>query len=760
MKIFITCSILFLSIFQVACAPDSQTPTTSSSRYDSQIPIETSDDNEVLIRWTSHGIPHIQSNSWKGLGYGFAHAIATNTICVLAREFVTVRGEQAKYFGASEANVNADAFHRALLHSEKIDEYISYASTESNELDKGYVAGYNHYIESKAGNMPASCNNAPWITTITQRDIAKLSIGVGIRYGLGRVTNEIAMAQPGLELAQLNPLDLFVDPQMVGSNALGIGKALTDTGRGILLGNPHYPWHGASRFHMAHMTLPGELNVMGASLITTNRIAIGFTETVAWSHTVSTALRFTMFRLDLEEGNSMAYRIGDDIQNIEAIEVQIETDKGMIDRTIYMTHLGPVVTSDTTPWNDRHVYVMRDVNYENYRSGDQYMGISKAQNVTELRDALATHQGAAFVNTIAADIDGGALYADMSAIPNVSAQMINRCAVDNENNTRIITLNGSDPTCDWKIDPQAAYPGLMPPNEQPSLVTNTYVSNSNDSYWLSNPEQRLEGFSPIIGNEGKVRSLRTRAGLTFVEEVLNSQRKFTQEIVQNLLFSHRHYGAEVFLDDILSVCQQRANLAQACNILANWDRRQSINSAGAVIFNRFWEIARGLNSHFAEPFDVSNPVHTPRGLTIDKEVTREFIIDSLSQAVSSLNDAGIALDTKWGDVQFVLRNNEKIGIPGGAGGQGMFSVITSRFDTEKGGYNPILHGNSYIQTVTWNDDSTPNARAMLTYSQSPEPDSEFYSDLTKLYSQSQWINLPFTNEEIESDLIREETLRF
>ena len=72
----------------------------------------------------------------------------------------------------------------------------------------------------------------------------------------------------------------------------------------------------------------------------------------------------------------------------------------------------------------------------------------------------------------------------------------------------------------------------------------------------------------------------------------------------------------------------------------------------------------------------------------------------------------------------------------------------------------LLNGNSYIQTVTWNDDSTPNARAMLTYSQSPEPDSEFYSDLTKLYSQSQWINLPFTNEEIESDLIREETLRF
>ena len=48
--------------------------------------------NEVQLRWTEHGTPHIKANSWEGLGYGFAHAIAGNTICVLAREFATVRG--------------------------------------------------------------------------------------------------------------------------------------------------------------------------------------------------------------------------------------------------------------------------------------------------------------------------------------------------------------------------------------------------------------------------------------------------------------------------------------------------------------------------------------------------------------------------------------------------------------------------------------------------------------------------------------------
>jgi len=759
MKLLNSWSFIFISLFLTTCSPDSKVSINAGSEYTTQAS-DQMNSNEVSIRWTSHGIPHIKADNWQALGYGFANAIATNTICVLAREFVTVRGEQAKYFGATDLNINADAFHKALLHPKKIEDYIAYASDHSTKIDEGYVAGYNHFIETNAGNMPASCNNASWITPITQQDLAKLSIGVGIRYGLGRVTNEIATAEPSLELAQLNKLDLFVDSEMIGSNAIGIGKDLTDNGRGILFGNPHYPWHGPSRFHIAHVTLPGEINVMGASLITTNRIAVGFTEKIAWSHTVSTALRFTMFKLDLLDGNPMAYRLGDESREIEAINVQIDTDQGIVDRTVYMTHLGPVVTSATTPWTDSYVYVMRDVNYENYRSGDQYMAINKAKNVTELRNALAEHQGAAFVNTVAADIDGGALYADMSAIPNVSSELINRCAVDTENTSRVITLNGSDPSCNWKIDPEAAYPGLMPPSEQPSLITNTYVSNSNDSYWLSNPQNKLEGFSPIIGNEKKIRSLRTRAGLNLIEEILQSQQKFSQVRVQNLLSNHRHYGAEIFLDDILSVCNENTHLLEACNILSNWDRQQNVNSVGAVIFNRFWEIARGLSSHYEEPFNENNPIHTPKGLTIDNDNTKNFIAESLSQAVASLSEAGIALDTKWGDAQFVMRNNQKIGIPGGAGGQGMFSVITSRFNAENGGYSPIIHGNSYIQAVTWNDDSTPNAKAVLTYSQSPEPDSAFYSDLTELYSQDHWIDLPFSEEEISADLVREEILRF
>jgi len=418
-----------------------------------------------------------------------------------------------------------------------------------------------------------------------------------------------------------------------------------------------------------------------------------------------------------------------------------------------------VVAGEGMPWNDRHVFVMRDVNYENYRSGDQYQAISTARDVNELRDALAAHQGAAFVNTIAADRDGGALYADMSAIPNVSAELIERCAVDTPV-PRIITLNGSDPACDWQEDPTAAWPGLMPPGRQPSLITETYVSNSNDSYWLSNPDQPLEGFSPIIGDERTPRSLRTRAGLIMVEEILERDEKFTRQRVQDLLFNHRHYGAELLLDDILTACAGVEELLEPCTILDNWDRTQDVDSVGAHIYNRFWANARGLAEHYAIPFAETDPLHTPSGLTIWEEDTRRLILEALTAGAQDLKKAGIPLDAPWGEVQFALRNGDKIGVPGGSGGQGMFSVITAPFNPGNGGFNPVVHGNSYIQVVTWNEDGTPDAEAILTYSQSPEPDSPYYADQTRLYEQSGWINLPFTDAEIAAQLVREEVLTY
>lgn len=747
-------AIALIGLALVGCTTrDPVTGTTATAPY-------TAD-----IRWTSHGIPHIRAFDWRGAGYGLAYAVATDAVCVLAEEFVTVRGERSRYFGSGgtgvageQPNVDSDAFYQALLNESKVERFLAAGSEKANALIEGYVAGYNRFLQDQSSNLPVECEGLPWVLPIDQRDVARLSIGVGIRYGLGRVISAIANASPGTatEVA-LTTAD--------GSNALAFGRALTENGRGMLLGNPHYPWHGPSRFHLAHMTIPGEIDVMGAGLITSPLVNIGFNRDVAWTHTVSSALRFTLFRLDLDPDSPMRYRSDGRFRDIT--EKTIRLDVRQVDgsytrelRTVYTTHLGPIVATPDTPWGPDHVYVMRDVNYENDRSADQYIDLGRASSVAEIRKVLARHQGVSFVNTIAADRSGSAFYGDVSAIPFVTASQIERCRVGPERvgGRRIIALDGSRSDCNWQQSDEAAAPGLMPPSQMPALITDTWVNNANDSHWLSNPVQRLEGFSPVIGDERTPRSLRTRAGLVFVQELLDSKGSVNTRDIQDLLFSHRHFGAELLLDDILTVCRNTnttLDIAAACSILAEWDRRQDVDSRGAHIYNELWTaIGREIGAHFSVPFDLTDPVNTPRGLTIDREDTQQLIMNGLETALAEIDAAGILPMARWGDVQFATRGGEKIGIPGGNGYAGMYSVITARLNKQAGGYTPIRHGNSYVQIVTWQDDGTPDARAILTYSQSPQRDSRWYADQTRLYSRSAWIRLPFTQREIDADMIQ------
>ncbi|MDF6833328.1 penicillin acylase family protein, partial [Escherichia coli] len=95
----------------------------------------------------------------------------------------------------------------------------------------------------------------------------------------------------------------------IGSNGWAFGKAATGNGRGVLLGNPHFPWTTTNRFYQVHLTVPGKLDVMGASIAAFPVVSIGFNKDVAWTHTVSTGRRFTLFELKLAENDPTTYLI-------------------------------------------------------------------------------------------------------------------------------------------------------------------------------------------------------------------------------------------------------------------------------------------------------------------------------------------------------------------------------------------------------------------------------------------------------------------
>ena len=708
----------------------------------------------VDIRWTSYGIPHVKAEDWASLGYGFAYATATDAVCVIAKDMAMVNGELSANFGSEKGNLASDIFHKALLTEAKLTEFVAAQSPRALAMDKGYAAGYNRYIRDHRDSLPASCAGAAWVKPISERDIHRLAIGFGIRYGLGQFKQQIADASPNRSPDQLAEAAWRL-PVGLGSNAVAVGRDISASGRGMLLGNPHYPWHGSSRFHLIHVTIPGEVDVMGTSLLSTNRVAIGFNKDMAWTHTVSTAQRFTLYQLSLNPDNPYEYEYDGEYRPIETrtVDVQVRNAQGELEtqqQTARFTHFGPIVASKQFPWTEQVAYALRDAVIDNYHTARTYDALNKATSTNDVEAAIS-QQGVYWTNTIAADRSGNAFYADISGTPNIDQALLDRCQIKNAKLPKQISLlRGNDSDCEWYDDPESRVAGTLPASKMPHLTRGDYVTNSNDSYWLSNPAAPLEGYSPMIGDEGAARTLRTRAGLAQMEEMLSRGDKLEPEHIQEMLYNQRNYAAEIMLDNVLEICAGSADLAPICNALDQWDRTMNANSQGGHLWREFWRNARSIDGLYAVPFDPNNPVHTPTGIRVDAPQVTSAVTAALKDAAERLTEAGIALNARLGDIQYAERNGERIPIPGGEGWAGMFSMIQTKLLPNKG-YAQIMHGNSYIQVISWDKDGNVQPKAMLTYSQSPEPDSPHYSDLTKLYAQLEWIDLPFREEQILAD---------
>jgi len=388
------------------------------------------------------------------------------------------------------------------------------------------------------------------------------------------------------------------------------------------------------------------------------------------------------------------------------------------------------------------------------------------------------------VNTIAADSAGNALYADVSVVPNVPDALAAQCntvpvGVAVYQLLGLPVLDGSQTACEWEVDPAAPQEGIFGPADLPVLERTDYAMNSNDSYWLSHHQEPLTGFARIIGDEGTARSLRTRLGYRQVIDRLSALfagdapqpdgmpgADVTLEKLQAMLYGNdgayphlgnRNLTAELVRDDLVTLCRTPApsgvasddgatiDLTLACDTLEAWDLRHNLDSVGAHLFQEWWRLAPG-DTVWATPFSTSDPVNTPRDLNVADPQVRQALVD----AVDRLQELSLPVDAPLGEVQYVVRNGVEIPIHGGPGGTGVFNAINNSLSGTPGRGYDVPHGSSYIQTVTW-DANGPVAEIILTYSQSTDPASPHYRDMTEHYSQKGWVPVPFHEADILAD---------
>ena len=747
------------------------------------------------ITRTTRGVVHVKASDFRSLGYGAAYAYAEDNVCMFADSMLTVRGERSRYFGGTAPatapvngeygagldmfmqlpNEQSDFFFKGYLDLEQLRAGYAKASQEVRDLLAGYAEGYNRFLADKQGRLPKACNGAAWVKPITVDDLY-LFIGEKALHASGEA---FAAAIVGASRDPAEPVSLARAmpaatapmpkgiPEGVGSNALAVGSAVSSNGKGILLGNPHYPWSGTDRFYQMHLTVPGRYDVMGASLGGMPFVTIGFNRNLAWSHTVTSASHFTTFRLALDPSDPTGTTYFFDGAPRKMSERKVAVDVLQPDgklvtkqRSFFFSHQGAVIVLPQAGigWTSDSAFVLADANRFNTRLGDQWLKMGQADDVTQLQSAIHAVKGLPWVNTVAADRKGNAMYLDGSVVPHMTTdKFMSDCLLV----PALLAFDGTRSECGWGQDADAPA-GVFGAANAPATIRQDYVGNSNDSYWLSNAKAPLVGpapfgYSPLFGAVGAPQSLRTRLGFKQVEEMLADRRFLRMDDVQDLMFANRIYAAELVLPSLLRACFKAndAHLLAPCATLAAWDRKADLDSHGAVLFREFWNRALALPGLWATPFNPADPVNTPRDVAATAEPA---LLDALRAASAAMQEVGVPVYGQLGDYQAETRNGKPYPLHGGIGNEdGSYSSLHMRSALTAKGYGNVDWGTSYVQLVGF-DNAGPVARGLLVYGQSVDPKSPWYADQLPLFSQKKLPVLPFSEQQIKAERVSSQVL--
>ncbi|MFG2874376.1 penicillin acylase family protein [Streptomyces sp. NPDC048337] len=750
----------------------------------------------AVIRYTENGIPHIVGRDYAHLGFGTGWAQAADQVCVLADGFVTVAGERSRWFGpdavpdgslsSATKNLSSDLYFKGVRESGTVERLLATPapagpSTDLKDLMRGWAAGYNAWLAQNEVTDPA-CKGAAWVRPVTAADVAARGFAVSVLGGQGRGIDGITGARPPVAQPPGAQAPREVDPASaaeaareffdtarydMGSNAVAFAGSTTANGRGLLLGNPHYPWQGGRRFWQSQQTIPGELNVSGGSLLGTTVVNIGFNEKVAWSHTVATGTPVNLHQLTLDPADPTAYLVDGKPERMTRRTVTVPVAKGdPVTRTQWWTRYGPVITGLgpglPLPWTSGTAYALNDPNAANLRGSDSALAMGKARSVAGVQDAVRRTQGLPWVNTVAADSAGGTLFTQSQVLPRITDELAARCSTLLGRATYpasgLAVLDGSRGDCALGSDPDAVQPGVFGPGKAPTLQGAPYAENSNDSAWLTNADRPLTGYERVWGTVSTPRSMRTRGAVEDVS-AMAARGRLTVADLQEQQFANRAPAGDLAAADAARACAalpggtatasdgSAVDVSAACGVLAGWDRTTDAASRGALLFDRFW---RGLTATtpakdlWLVPFSAADPVRTPRTLN----QAAPGIGRSLADAVAELRAAGIALDAPLGEHQFVVRGGQRLPVGGGTEALGVWNKIEAPWNAAAGGYPEVVHGSSHIQAVGWDGGRCPVARTLLTYSQSANPNSPYHADQTRLFSQERWVTSRFCERDI------------
>ena len=442
------------------------------------------------------------------------------------------------------------------------------------------------------------------------------------------------------------------------------------------------------------------------------------------------------------------------------------------EKDIYTTAKGPMVEAPPAlapfGWDDGSAFMIQDANMGTMDPVDHWLAMNMATNKEQFQQAFKDYDGVIFNNTMYADKEGNAFYIDDSTVPGLSESAVVLLKTSPD-------IKAAKAKAGFTILPGNtslfSFDGPTPYERAPKLERSDFVQNSNDSFWSTNLNEPLTYFSPMYGAEAGQLSLRTRMGLSLMQDAAGADGKFSLEELEAGVLSNRSYLAELVLPDLIAQCDAQGStpvvvsaslskdISSACAALKAWNGKQDNDSKGGALLREFAHLF-SQTTMLTQGFDPANAATTPKTLTTDGSALK-----ALAHSALNLEAAGFALDAPLGDVQFVEKSlpdgtpsGSRLPWPGSHNAEGGFNVFSTSLsgddtlipqhkyaaamDVVTGkamssgltakGYQ-VRYGSSWMMAVNFTDEG-PVARGILTYSESSNILTPAFADQSILYS--------------------------
>src|ERR1700761_1774435 len=652
-------------------------------------------DRSGLIRRDQYGVPHILAKTEEAAAFAYGYATAEDHLQDLARLFLRARGEQAAVFGP--AFVNEDLLVHRLGIIETARERFRDLPPGMQGILNNFAEGYDAELaqERRAGRAPEWAKPVDGVDVLAHcRAVLLLDFSLNLR----------PWQHPEL-------------PPGFGSNMWAIGRGFSQSGRGILLANPHLRWSGSHIFHEG----PGRINISGATLIGFPVVVIGFNGFLGWSHTVNHCRSEAIYELKLNPKNHGQFFYDGRLVSFKSRMISIQVKDGSSTQTHTETELlsgiGPIIreSGDTA-------FAYSSANLDAVDFLTEYNRMAKAKTLKEFRDAL-NMQALPMFNVAYTDREGAVYYLDNC-----------RSLVLAEGYDWTKPVPGDSSRTAWRsIEPLAELPQILNP-------ARGYVQNCNDAPWYvaEHGGPNPANYPHYYGDE--TLGLRGQRGF----EMLDSLRTATLENVKQLKYDEHSLLAERLKPELISLATARDSegvLRKAVQVLSAWDNRFEESSHGAVLFHTWWELyAHMASRRFRSDWSKDHPFDTPAGIG-DPQAAVTALEAAVRAIEKEYGDAGIA----WGDLHRLRRGSLDVPL-GGVSGMGIFGSVMYQQDSDKKW--SAMAGDSYVLAVEFTN--PPTAFSVMSYSESSDPESPHYTDQSTLYARQSYKRFWFTEHDIQS----------